>query len=558
MPKQNKTPPPSTPAADQDPDESLDLSIEFVEIPNDGSPQKDDHSPTSEYLLDRLLYKGVLPRYAFPTDVATFFIFDIDKSTPYKTAFQYTPSQGLALALSQYAPGKDVWVSGKLFVSGAIYSPMKNDLFEAWQSRRLYYECSVCHYARTQSQTEGSKGERLDCPACGKVATLGEARYWLRPAGFAHPVFVPSRTSSDDPAERSYATRAKLMAPSPSDPSKWIDVTPQLRHYHLKNHLLVTNRGPREEGYHYCTKCGVIEPSAAQTHSVFAPHSKPYPSGTDATCLGGGTSTGIVLGTDFITDVLLISLTVAPPHSLYPGILSTEVALRTVSEAIAKAACELLELEAQELQAEFRPALTQNGQRGVEAEIYLYDTLAGGAGFAKQAGRLGRSLFERAIELLEQCPDSCDRSCYRCLRSYKNKFEHDLLDRQVGVALLRHVLNGAPVSLSQDRMERSLDMLFYDLLRSRDSNVDVKRSAVCAIPGLGEVTAPILASGSDGRQLIVDLCRPLCRDVPSQASLKDVQEYSPVPVVLVDELLVRRNLPRASEKILKGLGVLGD
>jgi len=112
-----------------------------------------------------------------------------------------------------------------------------------------------------------------------------------------------------------------------------------------------------------------------------------------------------VLGTDFITDVLLVSVTVTPPHSLYPGILATEVALRTVSEAIAKAACELLELESQELQAEFRPALTQSGQRGMEAEIYLYDTLPGGAGFAKQAGKLGQSLFERAIAVLESCPE---------------------------------------------------------------------------------------------------------------------------------------------------------
>lgn len=555
MPKPtNRSPLPTTPPPDSATDDPEDVS---VEVPNDGDTVRYDRTPSSAYLLDRLLYKGVLPRYAFPTDVATFFIFDIDKSTPYKTVFRFTPSQGLALALSQYAPGKEVWVSGKLFVSGAIYSPMRSDLFGAWQNRRLYYECSVCHYARTQLLGEGSKGERLDCPACGRQATLGEARYWLRPPGFAHPVFIAERTSSDEPAERSYATRAKLMAPSPSDPSKWVTVTSQLRHYHLKNHLLVTNRGPREEGYHYCTKCGVIEPSAAPNHAVFAPHPKPYPSGNDATCPGNATSTGIVLGTDFITDVLLVSVTVTPPHALYPGILATEVALRTVSEAIAKAACELLELESQELQAEFRPALTQSGQRGIEAEIYLYDTLPGGAGFAKQAGKLGRSLFERAIAVLESCPESCDRSCYRCLRSYKNKFEHDLLDRHVGAALLRHVLNGEPMILPLERVKQSLDILFYDLSRSNDKAVTVQRAVACSIPGLGEVTVPILAA-SGGRQLIIDLARPLCRDVPSQPGLEEVQEYSSMPVLLIDELLVRRNLPRASAKILKVLGVIGD
>lgn len=555
MSRSNNTPPPaSLRTTDDTPDEAIDGGRE---IPNDGSGKRDDRVPASEYLLDRLLYKGVLPRYAFPTDVATFFVFDIDKSTSYKTAFRYTPSQGLPLALSQYAPGKEVWIAGKLFVSGAVYSPISADRYTAWQQRRLYYECSVCHYARTQLLSEGSKGERLDCPACGTPGTLGEARYWLRPPGFAHPASKAERTSSDDPAERSYATRAKLMVSSESDHSKWVQVTKQLRHYHLKDHLLVTNRGPREEGYHYCTKCGVIEPSAAPNQTVFSPHPKPFPSAKDPTCPGDATSTGIVLGTDFITDVLLISLTVAPPHKLSPGLLATEVALRTASEAIAKAACELLELEAQELQAEFRPALTENGQRGLEAEIYLYDTLPGGAGFAKQAGKLGRSLFERAVSILEHCPDNCDRSCYRCLRSYKNKFEHDLLDRHIGAALLRHVLTGETMTLPPLRILQSLDRLFYDLFRSNEPTITVQRSVAYDVPGIGAVNAPILVS-NNGRELIIDVNRPLCMDVPTEHGLDEVRDFSAVPVLTVDELLIRRNLPRASAKVFTALGLLGS
>jgi hypothetical protein len=44
------------------------------------SPEEGDEMPgkkpdTAE-LLQRLLYKGILPRYAFPTDVATFHVFD--------------------------------------------------------------------------------------------------------------------------------------------------------------------------------------------------------------------------------------------------------------------------------------------------------------------------------------------------------------------------------------------------------------------------------------------------------------------------------------------------
>ncbi len=82
-------------------------------------------------LLDRLLYKGVLPRYAFPTDVVAFHVFDRDKSEPFHTEFRYAPSQGLPIALSQYAPGKVVWIDNKEWTSGAIYAPVHKERFQA-------------------------------------------------------------------------------------------------------------------------------------------------------------------------------------------------------------------------------------------------------------------------------------------------------------------------------------------------------------------------------------------------------------------------------------------
>src|SRR5260370_9537956 len=131
----------------------------------------------------------------------------------------------------------------------------------------------------------------------------------------------------------------------------------------------------------------------------------------------------MVLGSDIITDVLSTSIIVTRPLTLRPNLLATDVALRTVSEALTTAACARLELEAKELQAEYRPALTAAGRDGREAEIYLYDALPGGAGFAQRVGKLGLAVFAEPLRILEQCPANCDRSCYRSLRSYTNKFE---------------------------------------------------------------------------------------------------------------------------------------
>ena len=528
-----------------------DTALELLDEEGEEIPGRD---PASENLLDRLLYEGVLPRYAFPTDVAAFHVFDRERSTSYRPSFRFTPSQGLGVALSQYAPGKEVWIANRLWTSGAIYSPMRDDLYRAWKSRRLYYECRDCGYAEKKRLDAGSRGEVKDCAACGGLGTLGPARQWLRPPGFAHPAFKEEGTSPDDQPARSYATRAKLTMHTPPDDSKWKKLNSSIRIHPTRKHLLITNRGPRQEGYTYCTKCGLIEPTALPRGSVGSAHKKPFPDPREEDCLGGGTTLGLVLGTDFISDILLISISVDPPVTVAPRLLATDVALRTLSEALTKAACKLLELEATELQAEYRPALTAYGREGREAEIYLYDTLAGGAGFSRRVGQLGLKVFEDALDILETCPDECDRSCYRCLRSYKNKFEHDQLDRYVGASLLRYLLYGTPPILDGTRIQQSTDILYDDLERQGLDGITLTRNATMSVPGLGSLVAPILVSGGDGEEFVVSLHSPLTPDQAATPEMGELMEYSTVPVLLVDELVVRRNLPSATNAVLDRLG----
>ncbi|TET39234.1 MAG: DEAD/DEAH box helicase [Planctomycetota bacterium] len=526
-----------------------------LEISDEVGEERPGRNPASGNLLDRLLYKGVLPRYAFPTDVATFHVFDPDASKWSRPAFRFTPSQGLPVALSQYAPGKEVWIASKLWTSGAIYSPMKDDRFNAWQRRRLYYECNYCRYARTLPLGEGTRGESRDCEACGSEGTFGPARYWMRPPGFAHPVDRDEGTTPDDQPARSYATRAKLTASTPADPDEWSDINDRIRLHHMRQHLLVTNRGPRQEGYTYCTRCGRIEPTAAPKGTVAAAHPKPYPDDRDPNCAGGRATKGLVLGTDFITDVLLISLRVEAPVMLASGLLATDVALRTVAEALTKAGCGLLGLEAQELQAEYRPALTEAGREGREAEIYIYDTLPGGAGFVRRVGDLGEAVFEEALRILENCLENCDRSCYRCLRSYKNKFEHDLLDRHVGASLLRFLIHGAYPTLDSARLTASTELLFQDLRRQNLEGVTIERNRVLTLSGFGTVTAPIYVKRADNSEFIIGIYGPLTPDDPPDDALRNLKEFClSIPVLLCDELVIRRNLPKATSDLISQIG----
>lgn len=518
--------------------------------PNEDSGENLSSQRARSNLLDRLLYKGVLPRYAFPTDVVSFHIFDEDRSTAYRPVFQYAPSQGLTVALSQYAPGKVVWVDKREWTSGALYSPMRSELTDAWRDRLMYFECQDCHYATHIPWEQADRGRSDFCPAC-KGERFGPGMNWLRPPGFAHPTSKPPGTSPDDVPAISYATRAKLIADGPGNENLWQHVTDRVQQNFDRQKLLVSNTGPRNEGYTFCTWCGLIEPTAMPTPLLAGTHRKPFPTDPkDEMCPGGRASRGLVLGTDFFSDVLLIRMSVSDPVTLRPSFLSSQVALRTVAEALTIAATERLEIEANELQAEFRPALTQWGGHGREAEIYLYDTLAGGAGFTQQISELGRDIFELALVRLENCPADCEESCYRCLRSFRNRFEHTQLDRHVGASLLRYLLNGTLPTLAPERLERSAQKLYEDLDRSGADGVKFERNATVDVDGIGHVRVPILATKRSGQRALIGVHGPLTPDVAPTPELHRVYQETFERVKLVDDLIIARSLPNASREVL--------
>ena len=526
------------------------------ENPPEPEEERPQQASSPSKLLDRLLYCGKLPRYAFPTDVATFHVFDQDRSSRFRPIMRFAPSQGLPVALTQYAPGKQVWISGKCYTSGAIYSVMSEDRFLAWDAKRIYMECSDCGFARTFSVGEADRNETRDCDACGGEETFGPGRYWLRPPGFAHPIDIEEVTSPDDMPETSYATRAKLTMGTPDEGGGWMTANDRIRVLKDRQHLLVSNTGPKKDGYTYCTKCGRIEASTDPNSKLGGAHRKPYPDKDgQQMCDGGHTTRHLVLGTDFITDIALFSLRVAAPVKLKPSHSSTAVALRTVSEALAQAACQLLEIEPGELLAEFRPALTRAGKSGLEAEIFLYDTLPGGAGFSSQLADHSLELFQRALYLMEHCPEECDASCYRCLRSFKNKFEHSLLDRHVGAALLQYLLTGDQPGFDAERLRSAATLLCQDLQRQEDDGITFERD-VAVNTKKGPLTAPILARKTTGQMFIIALSGPLTNDHPADPAIAEFRADSgDIPVIVENELIVRGNLPAATHDVQQKMGI---
>jgi hypothetical protein len=329
----------------------------------------------------------------------------------------------------------------------------------------------------------------------------------------------------------------------PSGGTDGISLNPRLTAMEARPRLLVSNSGPDSDGYDYCTKCGRIESVSAPVDNIRQPHPFPYPNNNQSLC-DGIPWRGVVLGADFPTDIALFSLRLEVPFRLPPANSETFSAMRTICEALAKAACRLLEIEVGEILAEYRPALNSDaGAAGTLVEVFLYDTLAGGAGFSPQLASRGLELFQAALNLLEGCPEQCDSSCYRCLRSFRNRLDHAMLDRHVGAQILRHILTGDTPTFSPERAAMALTVLADELERKLTGYFEIVR-AFHTVPA---IKAPmIILRKSDNSETLIDIHSPVARDVP-------VFGTNNSNAIIVDEQMVRRHLGEVVERLIAAL-----
>ena len=439
-----------------------------------------DSAGDTALLLDRLFAKGVLPRYAFPTDVATFHVFRSATERRSDRIFKYQPQQGRGVALTQYAPGREVWVDGQRWRSLALYDAF-NHHSNAWRSKAFYYQCTACGFA----DVKDTDAPPPSCPAC-QCRSMTSSVPWLIPPGFAHPIDEPPAVAGEDGVPLTRASRAKLSRPIDEGKAKQRVTVDRIEGWSLREELTLTNIGSTERDvpsnkayFQYCALCGRIEPNGWEGGALkpgAREHNKPHPleRGEPAKCQGHPRQ--VVLGTRFETDVVVFRLRFEEPYSLPPGTATTRIVLTTLAEAITAAARELLDLDEGEVAAEHRPALNGQGESGQQVELYLYDNVPGGAGYAHALCARAEELFKTALRIMEGCvgdgtpdaPRPCDQSCYHCLRSFSNRWYHGDLDRHLGAAALRHCLSGAAPTLDPDRAVKLLETMAQWIKDERD------------------------------------------------------------------------------------------
>lgn len=416
--------------------------------------ERGEEDVLSSQLLEFLFSQGLLPSYAFPTDLCSFYIEEYDKEQR-KVIIKERPQQSVTQALSEYAPGRIVVVNKETYRSGGIYIPHASDPVNPansikWDNLPRVHCCTVCSFLSLDRVYQ-------ECPLCGhEVISMP----MLKPTGFSPEGGRPV-VEGDNDQEISYATPPQFPVPAVSEGIDWRgSVGKHLKYtYAVDQQLIVVNKGSEhtKEGFMVCTSCGAAW--IASEHEV-GPHRRPFildqgrargQSSYSHTC--NGTPHRLFLGTTFTSDLLLMRISFVDSTAYDTSAPWVHDGLRTLAEALVIAASRLLDIDYNELMAGYR--IVPSDKQGI-ADIYLFDSLSGGAGYSALAGKEVEILLDKIEEVLGHCSDNCDGSCYKCLRHYGNRFYHSSLDRYLALHLLKYARHGALPTFSSVEEERIL------------------------------------------------------------------------------------------------------
>lgn len=498
-----------------------------------------------EELLEFLFYHGLLPSYAFPTSLCSFLVEKVEKNArgTFEVRTVQQPQQSISQALSEYAPGRLIVIDRKTYRSGGVFSnALKGEINRArtlFDDPKKFVHCDKCSFVRDPYRYQS---DNSICPICGGIL---KEEIMIQPEVFGAEN-AKELNEDDREQEITYATVAQY--PQPVDPEDFefrAGGTHILFTHAIDQKLVTVNRGKNEgqsSGFSVCTECG-----AASVFDSYSPargaHKRPYKyiETKDTPPLCSGEYKRVFLGHDFRTDLLLLRLTVASPlvtdTSNVIVLRMYEDALYSVAEALRLAASrhKQLDLDPAEFGSGFRilPAVGEDAQT---LDLFLYDTLSGGAGYAEVAATNLDDILTATLELLEGC--ECDSSCTDCLNHFHNQHVQSRLNRKLGASLLRYAMYGEVPCCSSPAIQ-------VDKLSQLRASLELDGFLSLAE---GTQEAPLIVS-LNGHTVALGsypglIDRPGFKHDVCEA--KNVDEH-----LAVNEYLLRSNLPEVHQKVRK-------
>lgn len=423
--------------------QSLKLKLEqkLTELSERAAAQSDEFKAQS--VLDCLFAEGLVPTYSFPKNVVSFTI--QKPTTPQQV--EYKVERGLDLALSDFAPGRVLVVDKKTYQIGGLFAPTNDWTKPAQyfmsrpQTIKQIFRCDDCGWFGFKADLRNDH-----CPFCN--STVKEDLPMIRPWGFG-AVGGYSQELSDNRDIYTHASTPQYSTlPADMDDMKgepWPNGHMRMA-FRSNQQIIMRNEGSR--GFTLCPNCGAAVPG----EKLDPKFPKPYLQSNyrnHEVCHHSGAFT-VSLGFDFITDMLVFEINLDDP-AINLDTADREWVLRagqTLAEALRLSASELLDIDFTELVTGYR-------RRGSCIDVYLYDALSSGAGYAVALEPLHQKLLDHVRTLLTHC--SCSTACQNCLRHFRNQHVNRLLDRQSGLELLNWATDSTlPATLS---LEKALSLI---------------------------------------------------------------------------------------------------
>ena len=502
---------------------------------------------SEEELLEFLFSKNLLPSYAFPTNLTSFLIEDLKRGDTgqFKVTVRERPQQGLEKALSEYAPGRLVVINKETYRSGGVTADVSPTTWDRgaplFQKARKVVHCENCNHVR---DVQGEETDAGYCPVCAnKMATNS----MITPEVFL-PQNARALTEGDRDQEITYTTMAQFPVPVGEDDLSPFQGIGEHAEYTVatERHLIRMNKGAfdgdESTGFWVCEKCGYATPQDPPQGAHGRPYRIEFGHSGKPPYQCSGEFRRVFLGHVFFTDLLLLRLNLLPPlltntHDQV-ALRILEDSLYSIAEGLRIAASRhpQLDLDPAEFGSGFRIVRDPEGD-SVALDIYLFDTLSGGAGYAELAASHLNEVLESLLRLLEECPSKCDKSCPDCLRHFHNQHLQHRLDRNLGAVLLRYVLTGE-ISYEQDVKAQTLSLKQLRRLLELDGYR-------CDGPTeVGGTQVPLAVRSENSEQRLLLGLRPSLIDPEhSSHSLDGLRKTEGATVRILDEYRVKRDLP---------------
>ncbi len=326
-----------------------------------------------------LARRAVIPKYGFPVDVVEL------HTGMSQEGEKIELSRDLSLAIAEYAPGSSVVANKLEWKSVGIRK------IEGKEPRERSYGDDEAGEPDFTSPSSEAGGRKYLVPEFGF-----ETKIWDRPK-------APERRN-----KRLYSTRPFFRGFTGTGSPDEKDIFGIGVSEAVPGELVVLCEGSGRRGFLLCGVCGKHEAGPKSEHFR----------SDGQRC--SGCFRRFSLGHDLKTDVVKVCF----PEPL------DRWGRYSVGYALLLGAADAVAVPERDLNVTLAPGA-----------VVLYDDVPGGAGLVAQLTdeRSFRRVLERARDRVAGgC--GCDRSCYGCLRSYRNQFAHPHLARRVALGVLEAAL----------------------------------------------------------------------------------------------------------------------